>query len=52
MLIMSEVEIYHAKFGHAGMKNKEVMTVLVIWGGGRGERGGKCYGRIFLRVGN
>ena len=29
---MSEVEIYHAKFGNSRMKNKEVMTVLVIWG--------------------
>ena len=34
---MPEVEIYHAKFGHSGMKNKEVMTVLVILGAvGRG----------------
>ena len=34
---MSEVEIYHAKFRHSGMKNKEVMTVLVILGAvGRG----------------
>ena len=24
------VEIYHAKFRHSGMKNKEVMFVLVI----------------------
>ena len=30
---MPEVEIYHAKFGHSDFKNKEVMTVLVIWGG-------------------
>ena len=46
---MPEVEIYHAKFGHSGMKNKEVMTVLVILGavrcrvnrvkGGNQERG-------------
>ena len=35
---MSEVEIYYAKFGHYGIKNKEVMTVLVICerAGGRG----------------
>ena len=34
---MSDVEIYHAKFGHSGLKNKECMTVLVIGGGeGRG----------------
>ena len=35
---MHEVEIYHAKFGHSGMKNEKVMTVLVIYGkaGGRG----------------
>ena len=32
---MPEVEICNAKFGHSGMKNKEVMTVLVIfWGRG------------------
>ena len=30
---MPEVEIYYEKFGHFGMKNKEVMTVLVIFGG-------------------
>ena len=29
---MSEVKIYHAKFGHYGMENNKVMTVLVIWG--------------------
>ena len=33
---MPDVEIYHAKFGHFGLKNKEVMTVLVIGGGGGG----------------
>ena len=27
---MSEVEIDHVKFGHSEMKNKEVMTVLLI----------------------
>ena len=29
---MHEVEIYHAKYGHSGIKNKEVMTVLVTLG--------------------
>ena len=27
---MLEMDIYHAKFGHSGMKNKEVMTDLVL----------------------
>ena len=31
---MPEVKIYHAKFGHSGMKNNEVMTVLVVLGDG------------------
>ena len=34
---MPEDEIYHGKFGHSGMKNKEVLTILVIiFLGGRG----------------
>ena len=37
---MPEVEIYHAKFGNSGMKNNEVMTVLVIFRG-EGRQGGK-----------
>ena len=32
---MHEVEIYHAKYGHSGIKNKEVMTAIVILGGKR-----------------
>ena len=35
---MLEVEIYHAKCGHSGMKNNIVMTVLVIYEG-EGEIG-------------
>ena len=27
---MPELEIYHAKFGHSGIKNKEVMTDFVL----------------------
>ena len=30
-------EIYHAKIGHSGLKNKENMTILVILGGGMGR---------------
>ena len=39
---MSEVEIYHAKFGHSEMEIKEVMTVLVILG----EVGGQGVNRV------
>ena len=42
---MPEDEIYHGKFGHSGMKNKEVMTVLVIWGEARGKGGNRVKGR-------
>ena len=34
-LIISEVEIYHAKFRHSGKKNKEVMIIFSNF-----ERGG------------
>ena len=38
---MPNVEIYHAKFWHSGMKNNEVMTVSVIKGGGGNRVKGK-----------
>ena len=38
---MPEVEIYHEKIGHSGMKNKEVMKVLAILGEAWGKEGNR-----------
>ena len=48
---MSEVEINHAKFGHYGKKNKEVMKDFSNFGGvGRGGEVNRVKGK-FMRGG-
>ena len=46
---MSEVEIYYAKFGHYGIKNKEVMTILVICERAGGQEVNRVKGRSTIQ---